>query len=117
MARGGLDGAGKRGWKRGAAGPQGAQLVLYLLVEHLDQLDDSRVGAQPPQGLNLPQIVHLLLALECALHAFYGRHFAILHALSLEHLRESPLPFLRDQSILFIEIGKFVSQLPKSRIQ
>ena len=30
-----------------------------LVVEHLVELDDLRVRRQSPQGLNLPQIVHL----------------------------------------------------------
>ena len=81
---------------------RGRRPELYLLVEHLDQLDDSRVRTQPTKGLNLPQIVHLLLALERALHAFDGCHLAVLHTLGLEHLRESPLPFLCDQSIFFM---------------
>ncbi len=83
----------------------------HLLVEHLDELDDSRVRAQPTQGLNLPQIVHLLLALEGALHALDGSHLAVFYALGLEHLRESPLPFLRNQSIFFTdEVEWFSSQ-------
>lgn len=43
---------------------------------------------------------YLLLTLELAFHAFNSRHLPILHALRFEHLRESALAFLGDQTIL-----------------
>ena len=52
--------------------------------------------AQTAQGLDLAQVVDLLLALELALHALDGRHLPILDALRLEHLREGALAFLAD---------------------
>ena len=60
--------------------------------------------AQPTQGLNLPQVVHLLLALEGALHALYGGHLPVLHALGLQNLGEGALALFRNETV-FCEAG------------
>lgn len=43
------------------------------------------MGTEPPEGLDLPEIVDLLDGVEVVLHALDGDIFASLDALSLEH--------------------------------
>jgi hypothetical protein len=45
-------------------------------------------------------IGNLVFAFELALHALDSRHFSILYALSLEHLREGTLALLGNQAVL-----------------
>ncbi len=95
--------------ERGGA-ERGEEGGRHLLVEHLDELDDARVGAEPAQRLDLAEVVDLLLALEGALHALDGGHLAVFHALGLEHLREGTLALLGDESIFceyFARGGRF----------
>jgi hypothetical protein len=56
----------------------------FLLT--LLQSNDVLMGRQPPQGLNLPEIVDLIDTIESIFHAFYGMVFPILDVLGLEHL-------------------------------
>ena len=70
-----------------------------LLIEDLDELDDAGMRAQPTQGLNLPQVVHLLLALEGALHALDGGHLPVLHALGLQNLGKGALALFRNETV------------------
>mmetsp|Transcript_103958 Transcript_103958/g.238005 ORF Transcript_103958/g.238005 Transcript_103958/m.238005 type:complete len:242 (-) Transcript_103958:19-744(-) len=71
-----------------------------LVVQHLVQLDDVGVRRQPPQGLDLTQVVHLLHGVEVVFHAFDGHVPPGLDGLGLQHLGEGPLPLLGYQPVL-----------------
>ena len=70
-----------------------------LVVEHLAELDHARVRRQPPQRLDLAQVVHLVERVEVVLHALDRDVLAILDALRLEHLGEGALALLADQAV------------------
>lgn len=54
-----------------------------FVLQHLQQLYDVRVGRQPPQGLDLAQVVNLIYTVEMVLHALYCHLFSRLYALGL----------------------------------
>ena len=71
-----------------------------LVVQHLGQLDHSRVWRESAQRLDLPQVIHLIERIEVVLHALDRHIFAAFYALCLEHLGKGPLALLPDQAIL-----------------
>mmetsp|Transcript_28098 Transcript_28098/g.69182 ORF Transcript_28098/g.69182 Transcript_28098/m.69182 type:complete len:286 (-) Transcript_28098:170-1027(-) len=71
-----------------------------LVVQHLQQLDDVGVWGQPPQRLDLAQVVHLVQGVEVILHALDGDVLAVLDALRLQHLTERAFALLGHQAVL-----------------
>ena len=58
---------------------------------------------QPPQSLDLPEIVDLLNRIKVVLHTLDGHILACLDALCLQHFGESTFSLLRNESVFYIE--------------
>lgn len=72
-----------------------------LVVKNFNQLDNVRMGVKPLQRFDLPQVVHLVDAVEMTFHALYCYILAVTKTLRFQHFRERSFSQFPDQSVLY----------------